>query len=684
MQASPTLDLVNDCFRFVTGFFSIISTSSPHIYHSALPLSPKTSIVRRLYELHAHALTRVVYGLPTSWEESIMSVGFPCLIDGAVWSPCSRFIAITQDIPRQTGGSVRILDAVTLGVLSTFLVDESHETQSLTFSPDTHSLTFFGENEDRIISWDVQTGVLISDISLEQLSWPNKYHSEITYSTCGAMFGLFKYKLGTTTICTYNIISGTHIYSQSVEVKIKELVGVWAHGGCLQFAAKEPGIPTTQKVGAQEPETLTIWEVGAQEPETLTIWEVGFTSAHTLTKVKSLPIPHRLCGDQLSYNPTLSWLISNKRNAVCVWDTKHSKYLLGPPTSFVYTSFNGPFFIWGDSGVDLLEEPPTGCVLYQRFIFNTSGNPPHISPNGELAFIHSRSVVQLWHTTDSNSPLPTTSTQLSQTDRSSSLFNLSQTDRSSSLFRLSRDEALAAVIQRGSKVVTVLDLKSGIPQLIIDTGMDVYGLGIARNTIVVVGYGKIVTWDLPAGGCVLNPRVNINDSVKATTFDQPWGSRPEARPLVLVSPDLHHIVIINQDYDTVITSRMDLFDVLTGQHLGWGGGSGEFEMCSFAPDGDEVWDVHGATGDRWKILKSGKFNTIELVHLGSAKVPMGAFPWQCPPGYQVTDDGWILHTGRKRLLWLPPHWWPDLLDRAWHGQFLALLKLPEVLILDLE
>ncbi|KAF9646351.1 hypothetical protein BDM02DRAFT_3061612, partial [Thelephora ganbajun] len=49
-QASPTLDLVDDCFRFVMRFFEIISTSCPHIYHSALPLCPRKSIVRSLYK----------------------------------------------------------------------------------------------------------------------------------------------------------------------------------------------------------------------------------------------------------------------------------------------------------------------------------------------------------------------------------------------------------------------------------------------------------------------------------------------------------------------------------------------------------------------------------------------------------------------------------------------------------
>ncbi|KAF9644482.1 hypothetical protein BDM02DRAFT_3150283, partial [Thelephora ganbajun] len=53
LEAPPTVELANDCFRFVTGFFEVIEESAPHIYHSALPLSPQTSIVRKLYGPHA-------------------------------------------------------------------------------------------------------------------------------------------------------------------------------------------------------------------------------------------------------------------------------------------------------------------------------------------------------------------------------------------------------------------------------------------------------------------------------------------------------------------------------------------------------------------------------------------------------------------------------------------------------
>ena len=425
-----------------------------------------------------------------------MSVGFPSSIKHAVWSPCNRFIAIVWDGSGDER-SVEILDAVTLGQLSTFPVDGM--IQHLIFSPDSHSLTWYNCLPYRIISWDIHTGVLISKITLKQL-----YSSDIIYSTCGTMVAVFCYKHGGITISTYNIISGTYIYSCSVN--IQNLAGVWAHGECLRFAAKELG--------------------------TLTIWEVGFTPAHIPIKVESLSIPYEIHSHQSSYNHTLSRLISKGFNTVCVWDTEHSKYLLGSMNimddSKIYTSSHSSFFVEGDSGVELWKESPNGYTLHQRFISSTSDITPCISPNGELVLTFGGSVVQLWYTTNSNTPLPTTPTQPFQKYRRSSLLEFAP------------DEALAAVIQRGDKVVTVLDLKSGIQRLTIDAGMAVCGLGMTGSTIVVVGHGKIVTWSLPARGCVLNSRVHIGDSVKITTLDQ---LRVYSKhPLVLVSPDLQYVV----------------------------------------------------------------------------------------------------------------------------------------------
>jgi hypothetical protein len=44
-QNEQLLDTAKDCFRFVIKFFEPINVSATHIYHSALELTPLSSIV---------------------------------------------------------------------------------------------------------------------------------------------------------------------------------------------------------------------------------------------------------------------------------------------------------------------------------------------------------------------------------------------------------------------------------------------------------------------------------------------------------------------------------------------------------------------------------------------------------------------------------------------------------------
>ncbi|KAF9642494.1 hypothetical protein BDM02DRAFT_2077964, partial [Thelephora ganbajun] len=94
LEAPPTFELANDCFRFVIGFFEVIDESAAHIYHSALPVSPQMSMVRKLYGRHANPMARIVYGLPDSWDPAIVSMEYSC--GAAAWSLCGRFIAISD------------------------------------------------------------------------------------------------------------------------------------------------------------------------------------------------------------------------------------------------------------------------------------------------------------------------------------------------------------------------------------------------------------------------------------------------------------------------------------------------------------------------------------------------------------------------------------------------------------
>src|ERR1700679_4166452 len=111
-------------------FIEAINTSAPHIYHSALLLCPKESIVRKLYGPQAKPMARVIQGIPTSWDPSIATKRFSRKILSIAWSPCSRFIAAALE----ESSEIVILDAATLGHLNILHGPHGTSWNHITFS----------------------------------------------------------------------------------------------------------------------------------------------------------------------------------------------------------------------------------------------------------------------------------------------------------------------------------------------------------------------------------------------------------------------------------------------------------------------------------------------------------------------------------------------------------------------
>ncbi|KAF9644920.1 hypothetical protein BDM02DRAFT_3190178 [Thelephora ganbajun] len=645
LEPSPTLDLVTDCFRFVMTFIEIISTSSPHIFHSALPLCPRESIVRGLYEPYARPLARIVHGLPNSWEPSIAAAGFSSSIDAVVWSPCSRLIAISCG-GRQT--TIEILDGVTLERITTldYPLDELHLTRWLAFSQNARLLTWYGLHPSKLISWDLQTGGLVSTIAVEQLDL------KVTYSACGTTFAVLICGYPTFTVSIYNVLVGTRIYSHSAEGQ--PLREIWTRGGCARFA--------------------TI------DSRSITTWEVGFASPHAPTPVESLPIPNDF--DPLGrfrFHLTSSRLVFTTGRSIMVWDGQDSKFLLESTDVYCYEvelmsfSSDGRFLAYGvePPGIHLWKESPTGYTIHRKLISNTGEfRKVLVSPNGESIIGSSGSVVQLWRTTDSITSLSDPSTLTFQ--RNWTGFTLG----------FSPDKALAAVTRIEDRTVVVLDLKSGIVRLTIDTGMEVHAMGMAESSVVVVGEEKVVTWNLPVGNRVLNPRSNVNDSVLTTTLNHSPFRNPIPRPLTSVSPGLRHVAMMDQDD----IGHLYLYDVPTGQLLASVVTRSDAYLW-FTEDGRELWCVsRSGKADGWKIIEDSESDITKLECLESSIHPSSGFPWESSCGYEVTNGGWVLGPSGKRLLWLPPSWRLDRQSTMWSGRFLTLLdwKLLEPVILKLE
>jgi len=607
-------------------------------------------MVWKLYKQYIHPLARVVRGLPISWAPNFATVRHPSKPTAMVaWSSCSRFIAVNLR------KSTEVLDAVTLERLHTFVHPYSAGYGWSSFSPDGRSLTSIDGGDYRSTTWDLQAGgricAIIPDRVPLSFTYPIRFLS--AYSMDGKVLAVAEfpnfYEFGDAiAISTYNLISGTPIYSHNVS-EGKTVAQIWTHGEFLRFATVESG--------------------------SITIWEAGFTSEHTLAEIESLPAPDNvdLIGGTGRRNhlflPTLSRLAFILGKAVLIWDARDSKFLLNFmsgswPQEFSFSS-DGRFFACGTTGqgAHLWKESPTGYVLHRKFASDLDFGPS-LSPDGESIITSEGFETQLWRRTDPINPPSSFPTQPAE-----------QTDF---VFAFSPDKSLIATGRLGGNVATIVDLKSGDPRLIVDTGMRICGLGVTGSTAIAVGEGKIITWNLPAGDLFPDARANIHDSIRTIVFNHP-PPPPKWLYSTSISPDFNHLLITKRG-----GWGLDIYHMSTGQHL-VDIMSGNVSRPWFTRDGHELWYSRPRSTGK-KIIRGGGSDDIELEPLESFKIPSGGYLWESSHGHNVTNDGWILDSREKRVMWLPHH----LLRvsesyRIWDGRFLVLFDpgLPEPVIIEL-
>ena len=186
--------------------------------------------------------------------------------------------------------------------------------------------------------------------------------------------------------------------------------------------------------------------------------------------------------------------------------------------------------------------------------------------------------------------------------------------------------------------------------LIIDTDAKTHGLSITGNKIIVVGEREIVTWALPERDSVFTTkRQDINHSVKTTTLEDfasitSFGTS--------ISPNLNYVAIGG-------SHNLCIYDINTGKKLADERSNGVF--FTFTPCGNEIWCAgNNGTMEKWEIVEQNGSTAFHLKELESDIHILKGFPWHSPHGHQITDDGWILSSSGKWLLWLPPHWRPDV------------------------
>ena len=229
-------------------------------------------------------------------------------------------------------------------------------------------------------------------------------------------------------------------------------------------------------------------------------------------------------------------------------------------------------------------------------------------------------------------------------------------------------------MRREENTVIILEIPSGSPRLILDTGINIKSLGTTESNIVVIGRGKLITWKIPGTCSAICVRAN---SVQNVMLDP----SPGLIPFPTLSPDLTRVALCATEPGTS-TRYLNIHDVSTGRRLA----HAETSILDphFTSDGREVWDRHNSYKGGGKIVDDSETSVVKLVPLQKVARPPGVL-WESSRGYKVTDDGWVLSPTQKRVLSLPHHWRVRKSQMKWSrsGRVLGLQDpdLPEVVIL---
>jgi len=458
----------------VTNFFEVVNDSATHIYHSALELSPLSSIVRKLYySQRPHPSPRVVLGVPDSWDHSAVSVSTKeSYFLPSTWSPCGRFVAAV------TGGIVGIWDGLTLNVLSTLrsteLEDITRFWGGLAYSPDGRSLACFSNTT--IVIWDTQTGGEVKKI--EHGITGNAL--ELVWSLDGTRVGTLSLPVsGTLTVCVYQVTSGVMQSPGTVQSIGGERL--WAHDKSFRVM------------------TVT-WD---HEGSTINIYEVG----PVLTKVEQFTFQsHPPFG---VFSPTtyrISVSVARDRNLyreLLILDVHSSELLLREKDYYQHVNFS-----------------PDGSLVaafvgYQLHIWRfTSGRytrwrelqqsptPLQFSPTSTSILGRTGGLLHVWHLGYFPASLTGTATR-----------------------RVPRDTyspygVYIVTTYRGESVITITNLcsQNHSPSQFIDTGFEISAIVLTGNVLLVKGSDVVVAWLLTEEGVVKG----IFDERRADRSDSLW------------------------------------------------------------------------------------------------------------------------------------------------------------------
>lgn len=612
-------DTARDYFQFATSFFEVINVSATHIYHSALELSPLSSIVRRFYYFQQpHPSPKVIIGAKDSWDPSTTVSTERSYYLSSTWSPCGQLVAVV------TQETVQIHDALALKLLSTLQQTKATTRfrPGLAYSPDGHSLA--GCSDASIVIWDTQTGGIVTKIGCEVAG----DGLELVWGSDGKLIGAISPRvLGALTMDIYNIIEGTTLLSVTLQSKDKPYI--WAHDKSFRIA------------------TTTVYD---HKGFRINIFEAG----STLIKIESFPFKDY--SNLGTFSPA-TYRISvsapgdqNHNPKLLVLDVSNLEVLLQKTGHYGYPSFSPDASLFGAfAGDNLSIWRYTSGHYTQWREFQKTPTPLQFSPSSSLILGCASTLLHIIHADYSSATLavePVTATHRMPQDA------------------YSPHGTYIATTHRGESTITITNLNSHnpSPSQLIETDFGISEIVLTGNVLLVKGPDTVIAWLLTEAGVVNgifgNRRADSNDSL--------WSISPQDKNTGFWARLLQQERGSRDGYGHLEFSYADGIGAIRLRN-------GFYAHIYHAETGEILKPDEVPLNPKrtWYRFSNPHRDDCNLYHHDLHKHYK---PLECdwPVSQTTLEEGWVKDQEGNHRLWLHPHWRSAGNDVDWLGRVTTL------------
>lgn len=427
-----------------------------------------SSKVRKLYYDQCHGTTcfpRVVIGTPSSWN-TVISFSGKDDYESCTWSPCGQFIAA------QVGEVIEIRNQLTFelhtvlqSIKCTHLSIGPHaylpNRQTLAYSPDGRTLAC--SLSAALIFWDVQTGGMVKEIeccsNVFSLVWSLDGRRIATLSNEGSIMH----------VRVYDVASRNQMFAK--EFNSKNDFYLWACKETFQF--------------------MEIVLHPSDSALKISISEIGI--GPTFIEIQSLSIKHELWLDKpITFSPSTHHMSTSSFNSLHILNIQNSDCLLteegyfhspqfSPDGSFFAASHSGGIRVWKFTSDPDRYTLWAESLFYYLPLFFLNSISLHFSPNSSSILFQHKGDLQVWNL----HIIPTTPKRHHQ------------------YMAISHSGSCIATAYQSESTVSIINLHSHSSSQFIETGVNIEGLAISGNVLLVASLGKVVAWLLTEGGMVV-------------------------------------------------------------------------------------------------------------------------------------------------------------------------------------